>query len=237
MLTSLQITLLKCIIWSVAVSHIYHALPSLLFQLQTPPKWASIALNTNKNQPPFSTSPTKPHPSPRRHQSRWMVFCASRIPDIPHPKKWKSPFFLNQSSTISLTPQPNAAPFHTSTSITSTIHTKISMTAQHTHTKFYLINTSTPHYHLLRHSTLLPHIHPNPPSGHHQRTYLTPTIAPWQTHTLPHWLKPWQQVRNCWPKKMDGQADGQQNNMLHICLYAHSLICYLVTFKIFLPFP
>lgn len=101
-------------------------------------------------------------------------------------------------------------------------------THAHMHTRFHLINTTT-HYTPQRHS--IPSV---PPPTHIPTPIKPPSVNLFDPYCrrlptcgLHHWLKPWQQVRNGRVKKMDGRADEQQNNMLHICFPTRSLICCL----------
>lgn len=132
----LMLLVLKCRnVKPIFTTH-YHLYRSL--STPHPPNWASMALNPNNNQPPSLPHMLNPTLTPRRFQHRWIVFCASKIPDIPHAKKWQSPLIFNQYSAIitSVITQPakpilNKPVHHPSTSITSTIHIKTFMTPTH----------------------------------------------------------------------------------------------------------
>lgn len=146
--------------------HLYHPLSSLplLIQPCTPPNWASMALNPNNNQPPISTSHTKPHPNPQEAPAQMNgLLC---IQNTWHPPSkiiiMEEPFdprsILSYNHWLHLP----TSKTHMKTDLFS-VHQNFH-DPQHTqiHAKFHLINTSTPHYPLQCPNPPLTHTHPNP---------------------------------------------------------------------------
>lgn len=69
----------------------FHLLP-LLIQPCTPPNWLSWPNTPPTTNPHLHlTHKTAPKP-PRRQQHRWIVYCASKIPDNPHPERKEESF-------------------------------------------------------------------------------------------------------------------------------------------------
>lgn len=153
------------------------------------------------------THKTAPKP-PRRQQHRWIVYCASKIPGNPHPKKKEEsfdPWSILGQITDSKSPSQSAG--------------KKQPSSEHIKTLMATHMWGGPPY---QHINTIILVYPWP--AH----IPTPTKPPnselvWPLRILPHGLKLWQLVGNRRVEKMDGQAGFETKSMFFNCLCTHLL--------------
>lgn len=151
----------------------FHHLP-LIIQPCAPPKWLSRTYTPTKTSPHLYLTHKSASKPPRRQQHKWIVHCASKIPDNPHPDEKKSPLILDQYSGKS--PTQNRHPklqIKTDQYCTQILH-------GHTHMERATLSTHQLHYP----SVPMTHTHPNP----HPNSEL---VWPLRIPPARQWLTPW----------------------------------------------